>query len=172
MFVEAPKFKPLAGMPPIATRFGRQGQVIEDAFFIGHIGTPSGMPIPRLTIILGLSSKEALRAIILRSSIGRGSTVAVGILNSQLKAGLYSVTYVCRWFSGLAKTTQSTRIPGILTCLAFKAPLSAILSTCTMTNPPEFFHCHSHRQTSSVTGSFSIVTLPSISAVVPRSIAI
>jgi len=39
----------------------------------------------------------------------------MGILISQLNAGLHGSPKVCQWFSGLAFTTQSTSIPGIFT---------------------------------------------------------
>jgi hypothetical protein len=37
-------------------------------------------------------------------------------LISLENAGLYLVANVCQWFSGLATTTQSTRMPGTFTC--------------------------------------------------------
>ena len=44
-------------------------------------------------------------------------------------------------------------------------------STCTITNPPEFFAAVAMASASSVSASRSIVTLPAASAVVPRSSA-
>jgi hypothetical protein len=62
-------------------------------------------------------------------------------------------------------------MPGILTCRAFRVPRSAMRSTCTMTNPPEFRAAVAMASASRVRASFSMVMLPSVSAVVPRMMA-
>ena len=73
------------------------------------------------------------------------------------------------WYSGFsATTTQSTRMPGILTWRGFSVPRSAMRSTWTMTVPPELRVAIAIACASSVSASFSIVMLPSGSAVVPR----
>jgi hypothetical protein len=73
------------------------------------------------------------------------------------------------WYSGFsATTTQSTRMPGTFTCRGLSVPRSAIRSTWTMTTPPEFLAAIAIACASSVSASFSMVTLPSGSAVVPR----
>ena len=59
-------------------------------------------------------------------------------------------------------------MPGILTCRGLSEPRSAIRSTCTITRPPEFRTAMAIASTSSVSASFSMVMLPSGSAVVPR----
>jgi len=71
--------------------------------------------------------------------------------------------------AGFARTTQSTKTPGILTCLGLREPRSAIRSTCAITRPPELRAAIAIASTSSVSASFSIVMLPSGSAVVPRT---
>ena len=77
---------------------------------------------------------------------------------------------VCMWYSGFSATTmQSTRTPGILTCRGDRLPRSATRSTCTMTMPPELRAAMAIACASSVSASRSIVTLPSGSAVVPRT---
>ena len=91
MFVAAPKFLPPEGMPPIEPVSAVRVRNSKIPSSLATLATPSGMPIPRLTTMFGRSSKAARRAMILRSSIASGSTLAVGTLNSQLKAGLYCV---------------------------------------------------------------------------------
>ena len=76
------------------------------------------------------------------------------------------------WYSGFsATTTQSTRMPGIFTWRGFSVPLATTRSTCTMTMPPELCAAIAIASASSVSASFSIVTLPAASAEVPRMIA-
>jgi hypothetical protein len=72
---------------------------------------------------------------------------------------------VCQWFSGLATTTQSTITPGTLTWRGLSVRRSA-RSTCAMTRPPELRAAMAMASASSVSASFSIVRLPSGSAVV------
>ncbi len=74
------------------------------------------------------------------------------------------------WYSGFsATTTQSTRMPGILTWRGLSVSRSAMRSTCTITMPPELRTAIAIASASSVSASRSIVTLPSGSAVVPRT---
>jgi len=49
---------------------------------------PSGMPMPRLTTLLGFSSKAARRAMIFRSESGIGASEPARMRISPLKAGL------------------------------------------------------------------------------------
>jgi hypothetical protein len=73
------------------------------------------------------------------------------------------------WYSGFsATTTQSTSTPGIFTWRGFSEPRSAMRSTWTMTMPPELCAAIAIACASRVSASFSMVTLPSGSAVVPR----
>ncbi len=88
MLVEAPKFKPLAGMPPIVPGSVVKQRSARMPSSFATPATPSGMPMPRLTMLPGLSSSAARRAMILRSSMGIGSTPCAGTLISLLKAGL------------------------------------------------------------------------------------
>ena len=50
--------------------------------------TPSGIPMPRLTMLLGLSSSAARRAMILRSDISIGAIVDAGTRISPANAAL------------------------------------------------------------------------------------
>ena len=51
----------------------------------------------------------------------------IGTRISPANAGLYGSTNVCMWYSGFsATTTQSTRMPGILTCRGLSVPRSAM----------------------------------------------
>ncbi len=73
------------------------------------------------------------------------------------------------WCSGRsATTTQSTSTPGTCTWRGFSEPRSATRSTWAMTMPPELRAAIAIARASSVSASFSIVMLPSASAVVPR----
>ena len=62
----APKFSPPAGMPPMTP--GSAVIVIRSMTFssLATLARPSGMPMPRLTTLLGISSSAARRAMILR----------------------------------------------------------------------------------------------------------
>ena len=60
-------------------------------------------------------------------------------------------------------------MPGIFTCRGFRLPRSAMRSTCTMTRPPQLCAAMAMDSASSVSASRSMVTLPSGSAVVPRT---
>jgi len=74
------------------------------------------------------------------------------------------------WYSGFsATTTQSTITPGIFTCRGLSEPRSAMRSTCTITMPPQLRAAIAMASASRVSASFSIVMLPSTSAVVPRT---
>lgn len=75
---------------------------------------------------------------------------------------------VCQWFSGRATTTQSTRMPGTLTWRALRVRRSAMRSTWAMTKPLELRAAVAMARNSRVKASFSMVMLPSGSAVVPR----
>src|SRR5207342_690923 len=66
-----------------------------------------------------------------------GGIVPVRARISPLNVGSYSTENVCQWCSRFARTTQSTKTPGILTCLGLREPRSAIRSTCAITRPPE-----------------------------------
>ncbi len=73
------------------------------------------------------------------------------------------------WCSGRsATTTQSTSTPGTCTWRGLSEPRSAMRSTCTMTMPPELRAAIAIARASRINASFSMVTLPSGSAVVPR----
>ena len=78
VFTAAPKFSPLAGMPPItpgsAVRVSRSITCSSAA----TSATPSGMPMPRLTTALRPSSSAARRAITLRALMGIGTSVLAG----------------------------------------------------------------------------------------------
>ncbi len=170
VLIAAPKFMPLAGTPP--TTPGSAVSVIRSITFSSAAtpATPSGMPMPRFTTALGFSSRAARRAMILRSLIGIASTLDIGTRISPAKAALYWVANVCMWCSGFsATTTQSTRMPGILTCRGLSVPRSASRSTCTITMPPELRAAIAIARPSSVSASRSMVTFPSGSAVVPRT---
>src|SRR2546427_86313 len=79
---------------------------------------------------------------------------------------------VCWWCSGCsAITTQSTSTPGIFTCRGFSPWRSAMRSTWTITMPPELWAAGAMERPSSVSASFSMVTLPAGSAVGPRRVA-
>ena len=131
--------------------------------------TPSGMPMPRLTTLLASSSSAARRAMTFRSLSSIGGTDPARNRISPLNAGSYCTEKVCQWCSGRATTTQSTKMPGILTCRGLSDPRSAIRSTCAITTPPELRAAIAIASTSSVSASFSMVILPSGSAVVPRT---
>ena len=168
-FVAAPKLSPPAGMPP--TTPGSAVSVSRSMIrsSAATLATPSGMPMPRLTTLLGRSSSAARRAMILRSDIGMAAIDEAGTRISPENAALYGSPNVCMWYSGFsATTTQSTRIPGIFTCRGLSDPRSAMRSTCTMTMPPELRAAIAIARPSSVSASRSIVMLPSGSAVVPR----
>ena len=75
------------------------------------------------------------------------------------------------WCSAGATTTQSTSTPGIFTWRGLSEPRAATRSTCTMTRPPELCAAIATASASCVSASRSIVTLPSVSAVVPRTSA-
>ena len=53
---------------------GGQRDEVDDLFFVGDAAMPSGMPMPRLTTLLALSSNAARRAMILRSLIAIGGS--------------------------------------------------------------------------------------------------
>jgi len=130
---------------------------------------PSGMPMPRLTTALALSSSAARRAMILRSLMPMGGIEDMGTRSSPENAGLYCSMKVCMWYSGFsATTTQVTSSPGIFTWRAGSEPRSAMRSTWAMTMPPQLCTAMAIAWASSVSASFSMVRLPSGSAVVPR----
>ena len=52
------------------------------------LDTPSGMPMPRLTTLLGFNSSAARRAMILRSDIGIAATAEAGTRISPANAAL------------------------------------------------------------------------------------
>ena len=170
VFTAAPKFRPEAGMPP--TTPGSAVSVSRSITFssVATPATPSGMPMPRLTTLLALSSSAARRAMILRSLIGIGASELTGTRISPENPALYCSTKVCMWYSGFSATTmQSTSTPGIFTWRGLSEPRSAMRSTCTMTMPPELWAAIAIARPSSVSASRSIVMLPSGSAVVPRT---
>ena len=72
VLVAAPKSMPLAGTPPMTP--GSAVMVMRSMIFssLATEATPSGMPMPRLTTLLALSSNAARRAMILRSLIAIG----------------------------------------------------------------------------------------------------
>jgi hypothetical protein len=82
--VAAPKSRPPAGTPP--TTPGSAVRVIRSMIFssAATLATPSGMPMPRLTTLLALSSMAARRAMILRSLIPIGVIELIGALISPL----------------------------------------------------------------------------------------
>ena len=167
--VAAPKLSPPAGMPP--TTPGSAVKVIRSmtCSSAATLETPSGMPMPRLTTLLGLSSSAARRAMILRSDIAMVAIEDACTRISPENAGLKDSANVCMWYSGFsATTTQSTRMPGIFTCRELSEPRSAMRSTWAMTTPPELRAAIAIARPSSVSASRSIVMLPSGSAVVPR----
>jgi len=96
VFVAAPKFRPPAGSPPMTP--GSAVSVRRSRMFssFATLAMPSGMPMPRLTTLLALSSSAARRAMILRSFIGIGATDAIGTLISAAKAALYGSANVCQ----------------------------------------------------------------------------
>jgi len=55
---------------------------------LATLAMPSGMPMPRLTTLLGRISKAARRAMILRSESGIAAIDCSGTRISPLKAGL------------------------------------------------------------------------------------
>src|SRR5450759_3567008 len=121
VLIAAPKSMPLAGIPLIVP--GSAVMVMRSMIrsSLATAAMPSGMPMPRLTTLLAFSSNAARRAMILRSLIGIGGSEPARTLISLEKAGLYWVPKVCQWFSGFATTTQSTRMPGILTWRGLRA---------------------------------------------------
>ena len=152
--VAAPKLRPPAGMPP--TTPGSAVSVSRSMIpsSAATLDTPSGMPMPRLTTLLGCSSSAARRAMILRSDIGMAAIDEAGTRISPENAALYGSPNVCMWYSGFsATTTQSTRIPGIFTCRGLSDPRSAMRSTCTMTMPPELRAAIAIARPSSVSAS-------------------
>jgi len=72
-------------------------------------------------------------------------------------------------WAGSATTTQSTRIPGIFTCRGGNPLRSAILSTWAITMPLLFLAAIAMARLLRVNASRSIVMLPKVSAVVPRT---
>ena len=88
VLVAAPKLSPPAGMPP--TTPGSAVRVSRSITFSSAAtsATPSGMPMPRLTMLLGLSSSAARRAMILRSDIGIAAIVEAGTRISPENAAL------------------------------------------------------------------------------------
>ena len=60
------------------------------------LAMPSGMPMPRLTTLLALSSSAARRAMILRSLIFIGGIELMGARISPLNAALKGVANVCQ----------------------------------------------------------------------------
>ena len=87
-FVAAPKLRPPAGTPPITP--GSAVRVIRSMIFssAATLATPSGMPMPRLTTPLALSSMAARRAMIFRSLIAILGIELMGALISPLYAEL------------------------------------------------------------------------------------
>ena len=87
---------PLAGMPPITP--GSAVSVMRSMIrsSLATAAMPSGMPIPRLTTLLGFSSNAARRAMILRSLIGIGGNEPARTRISLEYAGLYWVPKVCQ----------------------------------------------------------------------------
>ena len=55
---------------------------------VATLATPSGMPIPRFTMLLADSSIAARRAMILRSESSIGAIDDIGTRNSPENAGL------------------------------------------------------------------------------------
>jgi hypothetical protein len=72
-------------------------------------------------------------------------------------------------WSGSATTTQSTRIPGILTWRGGSPLRSAIRSTWAITMPLLFLAAIAMARLLRVRASRSMVMLPKVSAVVPRT---
>ena len=73
----APKFSPPAGRPPMTP--GSAVIVIRSMTFssLATLARPSGMPMPRLTTLLGISSSAARRAMILRALIAIGAIALI-----------------------------------------------------------------------------------------------
>jgi hypothetical protein len=80
--VAAPKLRPPAGTPPITP--GSAVRVMRSMICssAATLPTPSGMPMPRFTTALAVSSSAARRAMILRSLIGIGAIADMGTLIS------------------------------------------------------------------------------------------
>ena len=70
------------------------------------MATPSGMPIPRLTMLSGCNSIAARRAMILRSESSIGAIDDIGTRISPEYAALYASAKVCMWYSGFSATTM------------------------------------------------------------------
>ena len=87
MLVDAPKFNPPAGMPPIVPGSVVSVTASRMPSSLATPATSSGMPMPRLTTMPGRSASAARRAMIVRISNGSGAKLAAGTLISQLKAG-------------------------------------------------------------------------------------
>ncbi len=88
VFTAAPKFSPLAGMPP--TTPGSAVSVTRSMMrsSVATSATPSGMPMPRFTTALRGSSSAARRAMTLRAERGMGGSVVMGTRISPAKAAL------------------------------------------------------------------------------------
>ena len=107
VLIAAPKLRPPAGMPPITPGSAVSVSRSITSSSVATSATPSGMPMPRLTTLLGLSSSAARRAMILRSLIAIGSTLPAGTRISPANAALYGSANVCMWYSGFSATTIS-----------------------------------------------------------------
>ncbi|EKD36160.1 MAG: hypothetical protein ACD_75C01611G0001 [uncultured bacterium] len=84
----APKSNPPIGSPPIIPDSAVRVAYSNTRSSLATRETPSGMPIPRLTMLLGFNSKAARLAMILRQPISRGGIACMGTLCSQLNAAL------------------------------------------------------------------------------------
>jgi hypothetical protein len=72
---------------------------------------------------------------ILRSLSGIGGSDASRHADLAGEGRAVGLAKVCMWYSGFsATTTQSTSMPGILTCRGLSEPRSAMRSTCAMTS--------------------------------------
>jgi hypothetical protein len=95
-FTAEPKSSPAVGMPPIAPGSAvsvRKSMMCSSA---ATLATPSGMPIPRFTTLLGRSSMAARRAMTLRSVSCIAAIELRTRRSSPLNAGEYCVPKVCQ----------------------------------------------------------------------------
>ena len=104
VLVAAPKLSPEAGMPPITPGSAVSVTRSITRSSAATAATPSGMPMPRLTTALALSSSAARRAMILRSLISIGAIEVIGTRISPANAGLNGSANVCMWYSGFSAT--------------------------------------------------------------------
>ena len=96
VFVAAPKLRPPAGMPPITPG---SVVIVKRSITCSSFATlamPSGMPMPRLTTLLAISSNAARRAMILRSVSAIGGTELAATRSSLENAALYCSPKVCQ----------------------------------------------------------------------------